>query len=198
MEEIKKHNYSWFSLYVIIVFFYVKGLFVKKIPLLIVALLVIVAGYLYASPYLALNSIKNAAQARDAEKLSSYIDFPSVKQGVKEQVKAKFAAEMMAGDNKGGFEALGSMFAATMTDTLVDGLITPEGVAAIMVKKEEQESNEAQEESEDLQYETSYASFNSFNVDINNAEGKDGIRIVLHRDGLSWKVTNINLPLNDF
>lgn len=173
----------------------------KKIPLLIVALLVIVAGYLYASPYLALNGIKNAAQARDAEKLSSYIDFPSVKQGVKEQVKAKFAAEMMAGDNKGGFEALGSMFAATMTDTLVDGLITPEGVAAIMVKKEEQESKEsngAQEESEDLQYETSYTSFNSFNVDINNAEGKDGIRIVLHRDGLSWKVTNINLPLNDF
>lgn len=201
MREIKKHNYSWFSIYVIIMFFYVKELFVKKIPLLIVALLVIVAGYLYASPYLALNGIKNAAQARDAEKLSSYIDFPSVKQGVKEQVKAKFAAEMMAEDNKGGFEALGSMFAATMTDTLVDGLITPEGVAAIMVKKEEQESKEsngAQEESEDLQYETSYTSFNSFNVDINNAEGKDGIRIVLHRDGLSWKVTNINLPLNNF
>ena len=170
----------------------------KKASILIIGLLVLLIGYLYASPYLALNGIKNAAQERDAEKLSSYIDFPSVKQGVKEQVKAKFAAEMMAGDNKGGFEALGSMFAATMTDTLVDGLITPEGVAAIMVKKEEQESNGAQEESEDLQYETSYTSFSSFDVDIYDEEGGEPLKIVLQRDGLSWKVTNINLPLDDF
>ena len=172
----------------------------KKIPILIVALLVIVAGYLYASPYLALNGIKNAAQARDAEKLSSYIDFPSVKQGVKEQVKAKFAAEMMAGDNKDGFEALGSMFAATMTDTLVDGLITPDGMAAMMLEKQKQDSTEAdrtQEELKDLDYETSYTSFNSFQVNINNKEDR-AVKITLHRDGLSWKVTNIDLPLDNF
>ena len=47
----------------------------KKISILTIGLLVVIAGYLYASPYLALNSIKNAAEAQDAEKLSSYIDF---------------------------------------------------------------------------------------------------------------------------
>ena len=56
----------------------------KKVPIIVISLLVIVAGYLYASPYLVLNSIKNAAQTRDADKLSGYIDFPSVKQSIKD------------------------------------------------------------------------------------------------------------------
>ena len=172
----------------------------KKTSILVIGLLFVMASYLYASPYLALNNIKNAAQLRDADKLSGYIDFPSVKQGVKEQVKAKFATEMIAGGNQNGFEALGSMFAASMIDTLVDGLITPDGMAAMMLEKKKQDSTEAdrtQEELKDLDYETSYTSFNSFQVHINNKEDR-AVKITLHRDGLSWKVTNIDLPLDNF
>lgn len=175
----------------------------KKISILVIGLLVVIASYLYASPYLALNNIKNAAQARDADKLSGYIDFPSVKQGVKEQVKAKFATEMITGENQNGFEALGSMFAASMIDTLVDGLITPDGMAAMMLEKQKQDSIEAdktQEESNEfkgLDYETSYTSFSSFQVDINSKEDR-AVKMTLHRDGLSWKVTNIDLPLDNF
>lgn len=171
----------------------------KKISILVIGLLVVIASYLYASPYLALNNIKNAAQARDADKLSSYIDFPSVKQGVKEQVKAKFASEMITGENQNGFEALGSMLAASMIDTLVDGLITPDGMAAMMLEKST-EADTTQEESnefKELDYETSYTSFNSFQVDINNKENR-GVKITLYRDGLRWKINNIDLPLDNF
>ena len=175
----------------------------KKVPILIVGLLVLVAGYLYASPYLALNNIKDATKARDAEELSSYIDFPSVKQGVKDQVKAKFATEMLAGEGQGGFEALGSMFATAMIDQLVDGLISPEGLADMMLgeqeaSKEDTTTQEQSSPSDNLEYETGYTSFNSFDVDIYNEEGGEPFNIVLHRDGLSWKVANINIPLDDF
>lgn len=173
----------------------------KKIPLLIIALLVIVAGYLYASPYLALNSIKNAAQERDADKISSYIDFPSVKQGVKDQLKAKVAREMITSDSNDGFEALGSMFATAMIDPIVDGWVTPDGIAAIMVEDEKNSSKNAtsgKDKSNDVEYETSYDSFNVFHVDIGEIEKNDGIRVTMHRDGLSWKVTGIDLPMDDF
>ena len=176
----------------------------KKASILIAGLLVLIAGYLYASPYLALNSIKNAAQARDAEKLSSYIDFPSVKQGVKEQIKAKFATEMIANENSNGFEALGSMLATAMIDPLVDGLITPEGIAAMMSEKQDQASTEVastQEESNEsnnLEYETGYDSFSAFHVNINNIKTDKTVKVMLHRDGLSWKITDIDFPLNDF
>lgn len=184
-------------------FFYVKELSVKKVSILIAGLLVLIAGYLYASPYLALNGIKNAVQEQDAEKLSSYIDFPSVKQGVKEQFKAKIAKEMVLEDNNNGFEALGSMFATAMIDPLVDGLITPEGIAALMAEKKDQNSTEAttqeeSNESDDLVYETGYDSFSDFHVNLGNPEVDKTVKVMLHRDGLSWKIVDIDFPLDDF
>lgn len=187
-----------------LVFFYVKELFVKKVPILIVGLLVLVAGYLYASPYLALNNIKNAAKARDAEELSSYIDFPSVKQGVKDQVKAKFATEMLTGGDQGGFEALGSMFATAMIDQLVDGLVSPEGLSAMMLGDQEQAAKEApttQEQSspsDNLEYETGYDSFNDFHVNLSNPTTDKTVKVMLHRDGLNWKIVDIDFPFDEF
>ena len=190
--------------YVKVMFFYVKELSVKKVPILIAGLLVLIAGYLYASPYLTLNGIKNAVQEQDAEKLSSYVDFPSVKQGVKDQFKAKIAKEMVIEDNNNGFEALGSMFATAMIDPLVDGLITPEGIAALMAEKKDQNSTEAtttqeeSNESDDLVYETGYDSFSDFHVNLGNPEVDKTVKVMLHRDGLSWKIVDIDFPLDDF
>ena len=82
----------------------------KKFLPWLVGLLVIFAIYLYASPYLVLNSIKNAAQQGDADKLSGYIDFPSVKQSMKDQVKAAMVEELAASDEQDGFEALGTIW----------------------------------------------------------------------------------------
>lgn len=175
----------------------------KKLLIIIIGLLVVMAGYLYASPYLALNGIKNAAQTKDADKLSGYIDFPSVKQSIKDQVKVHFAKEMIASENNDGFEALGAMLATAMIDPLVDGLITPDGIA-LMLQGEDlnsKESSSTQEQStknNNVDYKTSYTSFNSFQVEIDNPEKEDAAKIIMHRDGLSWKVTRIDLPLNDF
>ncbi|MEG2269601.1 MAG: DUF2939 domain-containing protein, partial [Acinetobacter sp.] len=40
----------------------------KLIGALITAVIILIGGYYYASPYLVLNSIKSAAQAGDSEK----------------------------------------------------------------------------------------------------------------------------------
>lgn len=174
----------------------------KKIPILVISLFIIVVGYLYVSPYLALNSIKNAAQSRDAETLSNYIDFPSLKESLRDQVKAKFAKEMMEGESNNGFEALGAVFATAMVDQLIDGLITPDGIAALMLQKEKEEPSSKEmdrtQEQSEIIYNTSYTSFNSFRVDIGNADEDNVIKVVLHRDGLNWKITQLDLPLNSF
>lgn len=191
-----------YYIYVNIVFFHVKELFVKKVPILIVGVLALIVGYLYISPYLALNNIKSAAQERNAEKLSSYIDFPSVRLGVKEQLKAKVAKEMVAGNNNNGFEALGSMFAVAMIDPMVDAWVTPDGIAALVVEDEKngpKDDTSEKEETNGLEYETGYDSFNDFHVNISNPEEADNIvKVTLHRDGLSWNIVGIDFPLDDF
>ena len=55
-------------------------------PKLIAALAVAVVaavGYAYASPYVALGRLKSAIDARDAQAISAYVDFPALRIGLK-------------------------------------------------------------------------------------------------------------------
>ena len=176
----------------------------KKFLPWLVGLLVIFAIYLYASPYLVLNSIKNAAQQGDADKLSGYIDFPSVKQSMKDQVKAAMVEELAASDEQDGFEALGTMLAAAMIDPLIDGLVTPDGVALMIQGQKldfdlnnDKPEDKPKAKNEDIDYKAGYLSFNRFKVQIIDADDpNESLDVIMHRDWLSWKVTRINFSLD--
>jgi len=175
----------------------------KLLPWL-AGLLVIFAIYLYASPYIALYNIKNAAEQKDADKLSGYIDFPSVKQSLKDQVKAAMAEELAASDEQDGFEALGTMLAAAMIDPIVDGLVTPDGVALMLQGQEldfglddKTTKDEPKVKDTNIDYKAGYLSFNRFKVQIIDADDTDeSLDVIMHRDGLSWKVTRISFSLD--
>ncbi|WP_413501619.1 DUF2939 domain-containing protein [Psychrobacter maritimus] len=176
----------------------------KKFLPWLVGLFVIFAIYLYASPYLVLNNIKNAAQQGDADKLSGYIDFPSVKQSMKDQVKAAMVEEIAASDEQDGFEALGTMLAAAMIDPLIDGLVTPDGVALMLQGQKldfdlnnDKPEDKPKAKNEDIDYKAGYLSFNGFKVQIIDANDPDeSLDVIMHRDWLSWKVTRINFSLD--
>lgn len=175
----------------------------KKFLPWLVGLLVIFAIYLYASPYLVLNSIKNAAEQGDADKLSGYIDFPSVKQSMKDQVKAAMVEELAASDEQDGFEALGTMLAAAMIDPIIDGVVTPDGVALMLQGQKldfdlrgNTPEDKPKAKNEDIDYKAGYLSFNRFKVEIIDADDEDeSLDVIMHRDGLSWKVTRIAFSL---
>ena len=166
--------------------------------------MVIFVIYLYASPYLVLNNIKNAAEQGDADKLSGYIDFPSVKQSMKDQVKAVMVKELASIKEQDGFEALGTMLGAAMIDPLIDGLVTPDGVALMLQgqKLDFDLNNDTPEDkpkakNEDIDYKAGYLSFNRFKVQIIDAnDPNESIDVIMHRDWLSWKVTRINFSLD--
>lgn len=174
----------------------------KKFVYLAIGLIIIIAIYLYASPYLALNSIKKAAQAGDADTLSEYIDFPSVKQGLKDQINAQIMKEVTKEDTD-GFEALGAMLATAMINPIVDGIVTPEGVA-MMVQGQKpdldgdvvQQTTDEQSDETKLDYKTNYVTYKSFKVSLSDPDDGNAVDIIMRRDGLSWKVSRINLPLD--
>lgn len=176
----------------------------KKLLPWLAGLLVIFAVYLYASPYIALYNIKNAAEQKDADKLSGYIDFPSVKQSIKDQVKAAMVEELAASDEQDGFETLGTMLAAAMIDPIVDGVVTPDGVALMLQGQEldfglddKTTKDEPKVKDTDIDYKAGYLSFNRFKVQIIDADDTDeSLDVIMHRDGLSWKVTRISFSLD--
>lgn len=165
-------------------------------------LVVIFVIYLYASPYIVLNNIKKAAEQGDADKLSGYIDFPSVKQSMKDQVKAFMIEEIASSEQEDGFEALGTMLATAMVDPIIDGVVTPDGVALMLQGKEldiglnKKSESKPELKNRDIDYKTSYLSFNRFKVQINDEDDAEkSIDVIMHRDWFSWKVTSINFSL---
>ena len=175
----------------------------KKLIGALIAIVVIICGYLYATPYLALNNIKKAAQAGDSDTVSKYIDYPSVRQSFKDQLNAKMAKEVMKQDND-GFAALGAMLASTMVDKMIDGIVTPEGMTLMLKGKDlrdaEQDSQDTQtaetQEQPKPEYEAGYTSMNDFEVVIKDQDQSKEVKVLMVRDGLSWKVNKIVVPMD--
>ncbi|AIO75512.1 DUF2939 domain-containing protein [Burkholderia multivorans] len=104
-------------------------------PLLIVVLAVAVIaaiGYAYASPYIALGRLKSAIDARDAQAVSEYVDFPSLRISLKQQVTEELMRRIDAVKKDNPFAVLGALIGSALIGPLVDAYATPEGVAALM------------------------------------------------------------------
>ena len=104
-------------------------------PLLIVALAVVVIaaiGYAYASPYVALGRLKSAIDARDAQAVSEYVDFPSLRISLKQQVTEALMRRIDSVKKNNPFAVIGALIGSALIGPLVDAYATPEGVAALM------------------------------------------------------------------
>lgn len=103
---------------------------------LIVTLIVIVViaalGFGYASPYMALNSLKRAADARDAQTVNEYVDFPALRESLKQQVTGLLSRRLDAHGGGNPLAAIGAMIGVALIGPLVDAYATPDGVAALL------------------------------------------------------------------
>ena len=105
----------------------------KTIGLLATGTALIIGGYAYASPYMAMNGIRAAAQEGNAKKLKKMIDFPEVRSAMKEQIKSAVTIKMTKELAGNPFAALGMVMVEGMVDNLVDGLVTPTAIKAMLV-----------------------------------------------------------------
>lgn len=174
----------------------------KKMTWSIVGLLLIIFAYFYATPYLVLNKMKNAAQAGDSAKVSEYIDYPSVRQSLKDQINSHMLEELDI-DEQSRLANLGQKLASTLLDNMIDHVVTPEGMTMVLQgqglkeiyqAKVTQETTEVKQQHKP-QYKAGYTSWQNFEVQIQAPEYSRGVKINMVRDGLSWKVNQVSVPL---
>lgn len=176
----------------------------------VIIIVIAILAYLYASPYLALKNLKSAAQQNDIESVSHYIDYPSVRQSLKEQLNAYMLKELRQ-DKNNEFAKLGSMLASSMTDTLLDAVITPTGIGLMLQGKNlnpshmpAQTSSQNSDEkpgktTEKVEYKMYYTSFNRFVINVKNTERHDQrVQVIMQREGLNWKITQLIIPLDNY
>lgn len=168
------------------------GMMTKSVGVLAVAAL----GYGAATPYITVYHLRSAAEQHDAQALSQYIEFPSVRESLKTQFNAVLMKQLQQTplhDNP--MAALGATFAGLLVDKIVEAYVTPEGLTQLMAGDKPKPTADGQPPASKplADARMSYQALDRFVVTVKDKRGND-IRFVLHRQGLEWKLTEILIP----
>ncbi|HTH61795.1 MAG TPA: DUF2939 domain-containing protein [Paraburkholderia sp.] len=99
---------------------------------MVVVFVVAIIGYSYATPYIALNRIKRAADARDAATLNQYVDYPALRASLKGQLGDMLQKRIDAQHSSNPLLLFGAVIGQALISPLVDAYATPDGVAALL------------------------------------------------------------------
>ena len=161
--------------------------------------LVTLGTWFYFTPHLAVSGMRSAAEAKDAAKLSDYVNFPAVKESLKASLNAKLATQVSKEQDGNPFAALGAAMAAALINPMIDALITPEGLAMMMKGDKPRPGVNTEQQHADSNAETSmsYESFDRFVVTVKKKDAtEEPLGFVFNREGMfSWKLSALRLPM---
>jgi hypothetical protein len=156
-------------------------------------------GLLYASPYLTLYQIYQAVDHRDSQAISDSVDFPALRESVKENLQSVVLKET-AKQNNPILNLIGAALGKVMVNPVIDSMVTPEGVMALLEGQRLQSggndgTQSLSKKAADVDVNARYESFNQFVVGV-KPKGEDvpPVDVVLSREGLGWKITGVRLP----
>ncbi len=178
---------------------------------ILVALTAVLCAWYYATPYLAFTAMKAAADRKDAQALSEYVDYPAVRESLKSAFKAKMAAAVAMQAESTPFAEFGARLAAAIVDTLVDAMITPQGLANLMSAEQPaaksptlgtpteppNQDSKGQPSERDTVIARRYAGWNRFEISASKmGQPEQKVTLVMLRQGIaSWKLSAIDLQL---
>jgi Protein of unknown function (DUF2939) len=173
--------------------------------------LALIALWGFLSPYVTVYRLRDAAERGDSDRLSTMIDYPALRESLKASLRASMAARAVDDDDP--LATLGILWVGAMIDPLVDSMISPEGMAAMVqgsIPKPGQSRAAASmtlpsgdgsavpaDGREEMLLETSmgYESFSRFAVTFTDKRTRvEHMKLIFHRRGLSWKLAGMTLP----
>jgi hypothetical protein len=167
---------------------------------LLAVLAAAVAGFGIGSPYLAARRLGEALASGDPVALERRVDFPLLRQNLKQQLNAAML------DRSGGravetpFGAVVAGIASLFVDGMVEAFVTPSGLATLASGRlPARTGGEAGGDEPRARRDpfagarTSRDALDRFSIWVPDDEGRE-IRFVLSLSGLSWRLTHVVLP----
>ena len=181
---------------------------IKKIisyPASIISL--ISSGYLYFSPYISILGFKSAVESKDTEEARQYIDFPSVRRSLKDQLRealTKKIATRIAEEPFGPIKMiLISPMVGRVVSSTIDATVTPNGLKILLsqgtfsskdsngVQKSGYNSNKGNK----VRISLYYKGLNRFILRSDIPNISEPMKAYWKRDMLwKWKLSSIELP----
>lgn len=170
----------------------------KKLLTLIVMAALIIGAWFYWSPRAAARDLRNAASSGDVEELQRLVDFPLVQEQLKADLKASLLGSIDTTRSTGG-GALAAGLSSMMIDGLVNQVVSPSGIAAIVRSGRVNGAGTARVDGEDPVMRLHYEGLNAVVVTARNPHSPpaDTVSFVLRRRWLSWQLVRIMIPRLD-
>lgn len=92
----------------------------KGIPAALLAVVVAVAAYWYWSPLFVVHQMKEAVRVHDVEAFNSHVDFPALRENMKDDIAGKPGDDALSG------------FGRLLGGVVVDALVRPEAVMFVL------------------------------------------------------------------
>lgn len=166
------------------------------VKIAVVLVLIVLVGVLVTQPYFTMKQIEKAINTRDAVKLAENIDFPSLRSNLKDQLTASIMKTLVTEDDP--FAIFGMALASTLIDGLVEVILTPNGLTALLSGVELESIDQADVSNNEINiFEHSRWTFENFSAVSLwvSSDTDEQIRFVLQRQGLKWRLCNIILPI---
>ncbi|HKT53347.1 MAG TPA: DUF2939 domain-containing protein, partial [Caulobacteraceae bacterium] len=176
---------------------------------LVIALVVLggaaVAGYYFASPFLALEALRSAAKSGNRDRLDALVDFPVLRANLKSEVSAKMLKSMQDDpslqDNP--YAGLGAVIAPVIVDRLVDAYVTPDTISAMVDTGKPQAPGSSPgaatpTNSSKLKTSMGYADLDHFRAKLFDAsDPKNQITLTMERRNLfAWKLVRLDFDVD--
>lgn len=168
----------------------------RKRTLLLGAAAVLFAVSVYASPWWTLQRLRAAVASHDADAVAEHVDFPALRESVKGQIAAVVGKDLARPGDK-PLAALGQAMALAFVNPMVDALVSPAGVIAMMengrvsMARREAPPEAPRAPARKPDYDLAYRGWDRVEL---RWEGKDGGSFILERHGLwSWKLAGIDM-----
>lgn len=175
---------------------------------------VLIIAYVVAGPWITMYRIKYAVNNGDTIALAQYIDFALIRESCKSQISVAITKNFTEdGDLKNNmFAGLALVFIPKIVDVTVNTYLTPSGIVAMTkgetpqmghnkkVGAEESKPSTGENQTQSVRrpFDGARTEFNSANTFSAWIDGKNGdpLRLVFSRSGLSWRMTDIILPID--
>ena len=179
----------------------------KKWLAVIIAALIAFVAYVAAGPYLTINALRTAVKDQDTAALARHVDVPALRRNVTAQLDDYVLRQAGPGAQANPFGAIALRIAGGVTGGVVDALLTPAGIGAVLEGRNLwQRTSGAGIDRNDTYAHTAptdplkdaryrFESTTRFTATVPDRSG-DPVVFVFSRDGLRWRLTDIRLPLS--
>ena len=162
--------------------------------------------WFYFTPHLAVSRMQSAVEAGEFEKLSGYVDFPSLKDNLTTDLRAKLSSGLAGEYSEHPLAtALGSTMAAAFINPTIEALVAPANLAMAMKGVAPQPTDQRSKSSKskpavihsEVETTMAYENFDRFIVTVKKREFTEKpLGLVFTGKGLfSWQLTALKLPM---